>query len=102
MQIHEDQRVPAAQLGHQAADFGLGQQDPVAVEIEEVMVASSAGPRFDVLGRGRMFVRARSHGLFEVADEALAPSGFCEGIRSTSTLSRICSTSGSLRAASRW
>ena len=80
VQVHVDQREPLAQGFHLVEDLGLGERNPVAVQIEEVVVDAPAGPRLEVLGGHRAGVRLEAPRLLEVVHEAVAAVGILDGI----------------------
>ena len=73
VKIHVHHRQPLAQRLHLAEDLRLGQPDPIAIQVEQVMIGAAAGPRLIVLGRARTRIRHQAASLLEVVHEAVAP-----------------------------
>jgi hypothetical protein len=57
VQVDEDRRPPLAERRDPAPRFRLGQREPVAVEVEQIVIGAPAGPGLDMLGRQRARIR---------------------------------------------
>ena len=72
VEVDEHQRVPLLEHAHSPERLGLGERDPIAVEVEEVVVGATARPSLVVLGRQPIEVWSDAVALREVLDEAVA------------------------------
>jgi hypothetical protein len=84
VQIDADLWIPFLQSFDVADGFGLGDTDPIAVEIERIVIGAPAGPSLGMLGGEGIGV------------------GLCKGLTMVKVLARTFATILSLRAASRW
>ena len=73
MRVDQHHRLPFADRRDLAARFRLGQSEPVAIQIEQIMVEAPAGPLLVVLGSGRIGNRHGAARLGIMLYEAIAP-----------------------------
>ncbi len=73
VQIDDDVRHPVEQHPHAAAALGLGLREPVAIEVEEIMVRPAARPRLVVFGGGGLVVGRGRLPEQVLEDESRAP-----------------------------
>ncbi len=75
VQVDHHHRVPFADRGDLAAGLGLAECEPVAIEIEHVVIDASARPRFVMLGRLPVGSRIDAGRGEEIVHEPRAPVG---------------------------
>ena len=71
VQVDEYGREVVLKDLHPAQGLGMVQRDPVAVQVEVVVVGPPAGPRFVVLGRQRTGVWLQAFGDLVIVDEPI-------------------------------
>ena len=81
MEIDGDNRHPFAQHFDAALGLGLGGGEPVAVQVEVVMVGATAGPGLGVFGGKLAGVGFQAEILFVEVDEAVAAIGVLGGVQ---------------------
>ena len=64
---------PVADQGGVTLGFGLGLDEPVAVQVEQIMVVAAAGPGLVPLGRGGVGIGQGAAARGEAVEETLAP-----------------------------
>ena len=75
VQVDDDHRVPLPNRGDLAAGLGLREGEPVAIEVEHVVVHPPARPRLVMLGRLPVGIGCDAGGGEEIVHEARPPVG---------------------------